>query len=92
MEPITAAFVFFVTVALGEQNKKQDQIIDSQNKEIVELETKVEELDAVVMRLIGSYSAFAARIKLSDRDQTTKIETLEKDIKILDKVVKYNSY
>ena len=78
MEPITMGFILILGIAIGEENKKQDAVIESQ---AIQLEATIEQLN----RLSVSHSSVAAREVTHHEMQQREINalvhqlTLEKD-------------
>ena len=80
MDPVTAIFIFIITVGLGEEIKENQSVIDSQQVEIAELNNDF-------LRLAGAHAAANANHKHVNREQQAQIDNLEDRVEYLnDKV------
>ena len=77
MDPITIAAIFFFTVVISEDNKKQDQIIEDQYQLIEDLEDDLYVVDTQLMKLTGAYASTTARLKLENDTLRRRVNALE---------------
>jgi len=69
MEPVTIAFLFIIGVVMGEENRAQDAVIESQS---AQLELAIDRLN----RLAVSHSAVAAREITNHEMQKREIDAI----------------
>lgn len=87
MEPITFGFILILGIALGEENKKQDEYINELHYEIIELETstdilegEVADLEAWNYRLSGELADIAGQENMNNGSQQDQIDALVRKV------------
>jgi hypothetical protein len=73
MEPITMGFILILGIALGEENKKQDEYI-------TELHSEIMELEGWKYRMSGELADLAGKENMNNASQQDQIDTLVKKV------------
>lgn len=73
MEPITMGFILILSIALGEENKKQDEYI-------TELHSEIMELEGWKYRMSGELADLAGKENMNNASQQDQIDTLVKKV------------